>query len=574
MVTLDFAAGGIATVKNKFKATVSQYTAGNSGRLQLIKGQTLLRNCFDHCLRNCFESGQKDGGWSKIKSLDKPGCVKALKSYVAFAKENFPIVVFDFFWYYKGDEISNRPLKYEDGSVREAQPAWWKYFKDNKLQEIAVPLPEGGTMMLFNATWRGGPDFAGMAGPSTNPEEAENRVLKKDFEREHEELISRGMSSHKDPNLLELFPKLEEVNKAYRARRWEKAVHAFPTTVDPNRRDGCKTFTDPRCKEYSAKDYVVARENSVNNFVTVSHKGYDFYVYATVPHEAVCQQAAEDFVELLCLPPALDRHQGYLESKGYLHDGHLSWRALTAPFCTMKVVEVVRADAPYREKVCCLTCCTCGMNYQCGCAILTRFKEGDETADPRPSALTHVPRPGPGRPPVRPKRSARTSQAMLEKAGREQQASAERRQAERAATKATVTKELGPRAHSASDDSDDSDDSDARLSSHPCLLDHIGDEPAELASSVHQCVSVPEPQRPSSLPAPGADLDTAAESVPVAAADAASVAGPRQRSGYRVITDLSGERTMKIASSYGQGPRETPLHRSTAAQPSLMVGQA
>ena len=55
------------------------------------------------------------------------------------------------------------------------------------------------------------------------------------------------------------------------------------------------------------------------------------------PCKVLVAAEAQKFVDLLCLPPAADRHEARLREEGYLYpDGQLSWTRFTAPFKAME----------------------------------------------------------------------------------------------------------------------------------------------------------------------------------------------------------------------------------------------
>ena len=410
-VIMDFAAGPMGAVKEIFSAQLCEYERSHEGRLHVRHDQTILLNCLDHCIRNALESGQKDGGWSKLVG-DRQCAAEALKRHVVFSALKLPIVLFDIFYFYNLDQVATERVEYGDGTVRSAQPAWAEYFKANKLHKTTVQLEGGDTMRLYNATWRGGPDMP-IDRPSTNAEESNNKTMKADVIDQHEELERQGVSLPEKPNLPALLPLIDEAINVQRARKPKYKVaslYAFPQEVDKNLRDGCKAYSDIRCREYSARDYETAEASGILNVRQFTRGTSRFYVFSADPSVQLAEEKAVDFLVMLTLPPSQDRHRDWLVANGFVVNGRLSWRAITKPFNEMAVVEISGRPGPWQNKARCLTC----DNLQCGHATEAMHKDGIEEADPRPSGLQAKRREGAGRPPAPQRQHARTSKRMLD----------------------------------------------------------------------------------------------------------------------------------------------------------------
>lgn len=243
--------------------------------------------------------------------------------------------------------------------MREPQPLWSPYFEEEYLEEIEVELPDGGTIKLLNSTFRNGVDVE-VTNNTTNAQESCFGLEKKDLKKVQLDLLAQGISTKQKPNFPAFLPRVEIVENAHRARRGkysEAVLRAVPIDIDPNMRDGCKAFNDQRHPTYAARAYWKKQEEGVHNAEEVDFRGDRFIVFSTNPQTPLTMGEAEFLLELICLPPALDRHEGWLRSKGLVGaDGHLYWTPLVKPFYDMQVVEVFGEDvaAPLRYR--CLWC--------------------------------------------------------------------------------------------------------------------------------------------------------------------------------------------------------------------------
>jgi len=328
----------------------------------------LLLGCFDHCLRNALEPGQKNGGRQTIVSASRPTCVGAFRQYMEFSAQKLPIVLFDIFWTYMLEQLATETVTYPDGRVREPQPGWAQYLRKNKLEETGVQLANGEVMKLLNAAWRGGPDLP-TGRVSTSPQESFHGVAKEALHKHLQGLLREDPSTAQHPNFPELVCRMDKSMMHLCARQdkyRDAALRAFPNNVDENLRDSCKAFQDKRATDVAARQYWASWEAGKRNRVVVQHQSSKFYVFASSPDGEVDEVKANSFVKLLCLPPDSDRHRAFLESEGYVVHNRLSWRRFKEPFDSMEVVEYLPQQEQWSDKVRCFNCYTRYVHYQCG----------------------------------------------------------------------------------------------------------------------------------------------------------------------------------------------------------------